>query len=50
MTTKHMKKDSSIETLVSALESRTPWTDDRIASLEDRKKEEIDFHNFDQAR
>ena len=47
MTTKHMKKDSSIETLVSALESRTPWTDDRIASLEDRKKEEIDFHNFE---
>ena len=38
---------TTIDILVQSLEGRTEWDDSRIESLENRKREEIDFHNFE---
>lgn len=47
MTTNVTEDAKCTQNLINSLDSRTEWDDERIHSLEDRKKEEIDFHNFE---
>ena len=38
---------TTLDTLLQSLETRSEWDVNRLESLEDRKREEIDFHNFE---
>jgi len=47
MTNTYTEQISAKQLVLDSLDSRTPWNDERIDSLEERKKEEIEFHNFE---